>query len=493
MSYTRQASLGFPTPQGLRAVIVGASITGLAAAHTFHTAGIDYIVLEKQQSNIPQVRGGITVPLSVLKILQQFGALHGLCALDHECVKAQRVYQEDGRERSSGLLFSGAGRSEQETWALHVLRADLRRALYESLPVPSKVLWGKEVVGFEETQEHVLVKLSDGSVEAADFVLGADGADGIVRRVVHPPLPDESAEIEGSFGRGELVALVGHAAGDSFPSNEALVHHNNAGTIRVIVVHGKKWITFLAVSQIEARERRKRCYNHSKAAIDKLVASLYDFPLCNGNMSFGELWERRCDAQLTDLHEYNLPKWHRGRFVLAGNAAYETTPALGHGRALGIEGVTLITNLIREAATAKAGCGKLSVTDLDLVFSRYQATHRPRIEIFRQVSSFACEQLRAPRSRWALVGSSRLNRFIASACFDLFADFILDAPTLDSAPRGLLPAPTLHGPNHLSEASHSDSIDGGQIGASKGFPIPILLATLRRMIAMCVFAYVRTY
>lgn len=56
-----------------RAIIVGAGVTGLTAAHSFHKAGIDYVVVEKWREAAPAVGGSISVFPHCLRVMKQLG------------------------------------------------------------------------------------------------------------------------------------------------------------------------------------------------------------------------------------------------------------------------------------------------------------------------------------------------------------------------------------------------------------------------------------
>lgn len=46
--------------------------------------------------------------------------------------------------------------------------------------------WGADCVGYEQEDDGVLLRLSDGSEERGAFLLGADGTDSVVRRQLAP-------------------------------------------------------------------------------------------------------------------------------------------------------------------------------------------------------------------------------------------------------------------------------------------------------------------
>jgi 2-polyprenyl-6-methoxyphenol hydroxylase-like FAD-dependent oxidoreductase len=59
----------------------------------------------------------------------------------------------------------------------------VHEALVREVP-PSAVHWGKKVEKVEETDDGVEVQFSDGSMEHADLVIGADGLKSTVRRSI---------------------------------------------------------------------------------------------------------------------------------------------------------------------------------------------------------------------------------------------------------------------------------------------------------------------
>lgn len=62
-------------PKSFRAIIVGAGVTGLTAAHTFDKAGIDYVLVEKWAEAAPPAGASLGLYPSSLRVFQQLGVL----------------------------------------------------------------------------------------------------------------------------------------------------------------------------------------------------------------------------------------------------------------------------------------------------------------------------------------------------------------------------------------------------------------------------------
>jgi 2-polyprenyl-6-methoxyphenol hydroxylase-like FAD-dependent oxidoreductase len=60
-------------PKGFRVVIVGSSVAGLTLGHCLHNAGIEFVILEKQQDIEKEVGATIGIGANGALILDQLG------------------------------------------------------------------------------------------------------------------------------------------------------------------------------------------------------------------------------------------------------------------------------------------------------------------------------------------------------------------------------------------------------------------------------------
>ena len=61
-----------------KVIIVGGSVAGLTLAHTFDSAGIDYVLLEARDIVAPQVGATLVIQANGARILDQLGLYEGL-------------------------------------------------------------------------------------------------------------------------------------------------------------------------------------------------------------------------------------------------------------------------------------------------------------------------------------------------------------------------------------------------------------------------------
>ncbi|KAJ7140828.1 hypothetical protein C8R44DRAFT_974572 [Mycena epipterygia] len=187
---------------GLKFIIVGASVAGLASAVALKASGHSVLVLEKEAqlggtSSIPS--GCARVPPNGCKILFDWG-LETETRAKTTIGNGFSLYKYDGKKH--GRDFMGINRWDPELLTeargdfVHFRHEELLRLLYDQAikPPPHSesdtkmkqeesavvVLFGAEVV--EVDCDAATVTLKSGEIHAGDAIIGADGACGVVRR-----------------------------------------------------------------------------------------------------------------------------------------------------------------------------------------------------------------------------------------------------------------------------------------------------------------------
>jgi 2-polyprenyl-6-methoxyphenol hydroxylase-like FAD-dependent oxidoreductase len=182
----------------MRIVVIGAGLGGLALARRLRRAGFDVGVAERDAGaetrfqgyriglgpdGLAALRGCLTERL--LPLLDAVaGELHGAGRV----VDPQLTALAELPPRDEGLLFD---------------RNVLRHLLLAG--IEDVVTFGRHLTGYREDADGVVLTYADGSTEAADLVVGADGMGSAVRRHLLPDVEVRDLGRYGGIGRTPLT------------------------------------------------------------------------------------------------------------------------------------------------------------------------------------------------------------------------------------------------------------------------------------------------
>src|SRR5437879_8697535 len=165
----------------LSIAIVGAGMGGLAAASTLRRAGIDVHVYEQAQQ-FGRIGAGIQMLPNSSRVLRGIGVEQKLRGTAFEPYShLNRIWDTGEVKRELPMPESLYGAP-----FLCMHRADLHEALYAVLP-PDIVHLNKKLVGLDQVRGQAMLRFADGTKAQADAVIGADGAQPLMRETVAGP------------------------------------------------------------------------------------------------------------------------------------------------------------------------------------------------------------------------------------------------------------------------------------------------------------------
>lgn len=172
----------------LRIVIVGAGLSGLAAAIALARENHKVIVFEKQNPSKPEDDGtGIVLSPNAIRILQEWRLREEVRNISHGIV-AHDVRRHDNLGERIASIDLQARKEDQHWFAMRKEFLQLLRVRAKDRGV--RFYEGVEVLhigtGDEVDYGRPSVSLSNGETMEADFLIGADGAASTIRKTLFP-------------------------------------------------------------------------------------------------------------------------------------------------------------------------------------------------------------------------------------------------------------------------------------------------------------------
>lgn len=278
----------------MRVLVVGAGPTGLTAAVEMWRRGIDAVVVERRAGGTGLSRAVGITPAS-LRLLEPSGVAADLLA---EGVKITGAAVHANGRLLSRLQMAHLHRPDAFMLTLPQDRTEaILRARLESMG--GSVRFGHEVSALIEGPDGATARFADGTEEAFDLVLGADGVRSTIRTVLG--LPFEGIDLPETWAVADV-----EASGWPYPETAA-VFLNPHGRIALVM-------------PISAG--RYRVFTDGKGALEQV-------PLPFNVTRLREKAEFHIAVR-------QVPRYSQGHVHLAGDAAHCHSPVGGRGMNLGI-------------------------------------------------------------------------------------------------------------------------------------------------------------
>lgn len=334
----------------MRVLISGGGIAGLTLAYFLHQHGLTPVVIERasgprqegyaidffglgyeiaERMNLIDRLADQQIPFDVLAYVNAQGKL--LAKLDMALV--QKI--------TNGKY-------------LGLMHGTLEEALYEALAGAVEVRFGCELLRVVQGRGTVEVTFNDGTSEAFDLLIGADGVHSATRALVFGP--------EDPFRRYLGYTIAGYPLVDRYSIGRAWKMYLEPGRLAAALCTTKadEILTFFlyrsASPEHLPREQRLSRLREVFAGMGWLTQQL----LSDVNPS--------ANVFMDAVIQIQMPSWHQGRVVLVGDACGCPTLLSGHGASLAMAGAYLLAEALHEAAIYQEA------------FQRYEQQLRPYVQ-----------------------------------------------------------------------------------------------------------------
>lgn len=264
---------------------------------------------------------------------------------------------EHGRERLS-LPYPVLRKRLFNDHHFNFMRGDLAQVLREQIEGKVELRFGTTVEAIEQHDDRVRVRLSDGSTDDFELLVGADGVHSQVRRLAFGP----EEQFERFLGYYTAAFIIGSPpsglyTADSFvtltvPNRQAAVYPVRGGRLASFFVHRAE----RAVEDF-SRESALRELRAAYGGLGWIVP---------------ELIERSADAPslyFDKVMQIEMPRWSTGRVVLVGDACQCVSLLAGQGASMAVAGAYILAEELEGAGG-----------DVQAALARYEQRVKPAIE-----------------------------------------------------------------------------------------------------------------
>ncbi len=362
-------------------LISGASIAGPSLAYWLNRCGFRPTVVEKSSTfrtgGYPiDLRGVAIEAIDRMGLLPQVRAAH-IATRQATCV--------DSRGRRTAHMdlarLTGAG------YDVELPRGKLGSILYGATRDAVEYLFNNSISSLDETDDGVRVSFRSGAQRTFGLIVGADGLNSNVRRLVFGAQPQ--------FYRYLGYYFMGFSVDADFGFDSEVVMHNRPGRMAALyAVRNQRRTNVLLVFAVKDPIERRLSLDERLELVERAFA--------------GDGWEvprllaamRSADDLFFDsVSQIRMPSWTKGRVALIGDASYAPSFLSGQGSSLAVVGAYQLA-----AALAEAG------GDHRAAFPAYERSMRHFAEVNQQL---------APKASGAMIPKTAMGLWLRNRIFAL--------------------------------------------------------------------------
>lgn len=330
-------------------LISGGGIAGLTLAYWLHHHGLQPTIIEQA----PQLRPegyAIDFAGSGWDVAERMQLIPELRRRQNT---VPYFIFKDGAGRTLARLPTAVFLRAFEGKMIQTMRPDLEAALYETIRDTVPVRFGTSIQQITQAHDQVAVTFTDGTEEAFDLVVGADGTHSNVRRLVFGDEREFAVYLGYYFATFPAPNLDDFEDGAMIclePNRQATVYPDHHGGYTALLVYRAQDAGHIAAAQ--RKPMLEEYYQGAGWVIPQMIASITD----------------STPVYLDSVTQIRMPRWSDGRITLVGDAVHCLTLISGQGASTAMGGAYILAEELGKAE------------DHRTAFAAYERRVRPFVE-----------------------------------------------------------------------------------------------------------------
>lgn len=341
-------------PVRRRALVVGSGMAGCAAAWWLEHEGWEVVLVDKEADPYPSSYL-LQLDAEAVKVLRLMG---GEEILDEVTFPAPEMSVRWGARRVREFKVDGG-----KDWRI-ARRAALLRRMFAHVSTAVETRLGVRLEALEHRDEDVLVRFGDGSAEAFDMVVGADGVHSTVRRLTL------ASEAESMYLNGRSHVWIN--ADVPMPEGRAVIGSREGMLTMIYPFLDTDQTSVMAVVPVPGST-----VPDTRILVDRVCGVVERLGPDMG--AIAETARKSEDVKLTRFSQVRLARWYTRRVVLLGDSAHCIDPVSGMGAHASLPGAKALAEALR------------STDDVTLAFARFEAEMRPFAQTAQSITARAVE------------------------------------------------------------------------------------------------------
>ena len=338
-----------------RIAVIGGGIGGLTTALALLARGLDVEVFE-QAARLGELGAGIQISPNGTRILHALGLEQALAAIQSLPLRKEIRHWRTGRTWN----WYDLGATTQQRYGFpHVLlhRGDLHAMLVDAVRQlkPDAIHLTSRCVDVVQSDDHAEVRLENGEVMGAAYVIGADGIHSKIRESLFGP---SRPEFTGCVAWRAVVPM------QRLPADVATMVSTNwlgpRGHLLHYPIRGGELMNFLSMVERDDWQVESWTVQGTTAELANDFSGWHaDVQTIIQNIDTPYKWALMVRGP--------MESWSKGRVTLLGDACHPTLPFLGQGGVMAIEDAYVI-----------AACLQKHFDDPAVALARYEDIRRER-------------------------------------------------------------------------------------------------------------------